>query len=82
MSPVIACACCSHQNPAAARFCNDCGAALGGFDSEPREERARLRAELERMYQNEDSATVSRGVMDGETMAYLRRALEALPHGG
>jgi hypothetical protein len=36
-------------------------------------------ASLERMYQNEDPATVSRGVMDGEVMAYLRRAIEALP---
>jgi DNA-binding transcriptional MerR regulator len=39
-------------------------------------------ASLERMYQNEDPARVSRGVMDGEVMAYLRRALEALPHAG
>jgi DNA-binding transcriptional MerR regulator len=39
-------------------------------------------ASLERMYQNEDPAAVSRGVMDGETMAYLRRALEALPRAG
>jgi len=39
-------------------------------------------ASLERMYQKEDPATVSRGVMDGEVMAYLRRALEALPRAG
>ncbi len=39
-------------------------------------------ASLERMYQNEDPGTVSRGVMDGEVMAYLRRALGALPHAG
>lgn len=39
-------------------------------------------ASLERMYQNEDPATVSRGIMDGEVMAYLRRALEALPRAG
>jgi DNA-binding transcriptional MerR regulator len=36
-------------------------------------------ASLERMYQNEDPATASRGTMDGEMMAYLRRALETLP---
>jgi MerR family transcriptional regulator, thiopeptide resistance regulator len=39
-------------------------------------------ASLERMYQNEDPETASRGVMDGEVMAYLRRALEALPRIG
>lgn len=39
-------------------------------------------ASLERMYENEDPATVSRGVMDGEVMTYLRRAIEALPRSG
>jgi hypothetical protein len=39
-------------------------------------------ASLERMYRNEDPATASRGVMDGDVMAYLRRALEALPQAG
>jgi MerR family transcriptional regulator, thiopeptide resistance regulator len=39
-------------------------------------------ASLERMYQNEDPVTASRGVMDGEMMAYLRRALEGLPRTG
>jgi DNA-binding transcriptional MerR regulator len=39
-------------------------------------------ASLERMYENEDPARVSRGVMDSEVVVYLRRALEALPHAG
>jgi len=39
-------------------------------------------ASLERMYENEDPATASRGTMDGEMMAYLRRAMEALPRTG
>ena len=33
-------------------------------------------------HENEDPVTVSRGTMDAELMAYLRRALEALPHTG
>ena len=37
-------------------------------------------ASLQRMYENEDPAAVSRGTMDADLMAYLRRALEALPH--
>jgi MerR family transcriptional regulator, thiopeptide resistance regulator len=36
-------------------------------------------ASLERMYENEDAATASRGVMDADVMLYLRRAMEALP---
>jgi len=39
-------------------------------------------ASLDRMYQYEDPAAVSRGVMDGDVMRYLRRAIEALPRTG
>ena len=39
-------------------------------------------ASLDRMYRNEDPAAVSRGVMDVDVMAYLRRAIEALPRPG
>jgi DNA-binding transcriptional MerR regulator len=39
-------------------------------------------ASLKAMYENEDPVTASRGTMDAELIAYLRRALEALPHTG
>jgi DNA-binding transcriptional MerR regulator len=72
----------------------DAGDDPAGPDVQPLAQRARelvraftggdpaMYASLERMYQNEDPATASRGTMDGETMAYLRRAMEALPRTG
>ena len=72
----------------------DAGDDPAGPDVQPLAQRARelvqaftggdpaMYASLERMYQNEEAATASRGTMDGETMAYLRRAMEALPRTG
>jgi hypothetical protein len=72
----------------------DAGDDPAGPDVQPLAQRARelvqaftggdpaMYASLERMYQNEDAATASRGTMDGEMMAYLRRAMEALPRTG